>query len=132
MKTVLSLQRELKWQGLSLAKIDPKTDSRKWPSENVTLVALMLSSAKNRSQKGLFWDPVKSNKLDRKLYQLTLRCQSLHYDGKMSENDTQSVNNCAKWNLKGITSAANGLLTNVKDKRDFKSASELSSGGAFL
>ena len=82
----------------------------------------MLSSAKNWSQKGLFWD-VKNNKLDRKLYQLTLRCQSLHYDGKMSENDTQSVKSCAKWKLKGITRAANGLLKNVKDRRDFKSAS---------
>ena len=76
-KTVLSLQRELKWQGLSLAKTDPKTDSRKWSSENVTLVALMLGSAQNSSQKALFWDPVKSDKLARKLHQLTLWRQSL-------------------------------------------------------
>ena len=93
-KTMLSLQ--LKWQVLSLAKTDPKTDSRNWPSENVTLVALMLGSAKNYSQKGLFWDPVKSNKLHRKLYQLTLWCQSLHCDGKILENDIQSVKSCAK------------------------------------
>ena len=79
-KTVLSLQRELKWQGLSLAKTDPKTDSRKRSSENVTLVTLMLGSAQNSSQKGLFWDPVKSNKLARKLHQLTLWRQSLYYD----------------------------------------------------
>ena len=56
MKMVLSPQRELKWQDLSLIKNRSKTESRKEPSESVILVALMLSVTTNTgiSQKDLF------------------------------------------------------------------------------